>query len=105
SPGPAYTGDRPVARLYIYFLIDLRPESMTDTFREVAGEKLAEALKNRGIPSKQLWASETPYGRAFQADIKNRTYSSLTIASAGELILGNRSREQAFAPSHRLVVF
>ncbi len=105
SSGPAYAGEHPVARLYIYFFIDARPDSSSSAFRRAAGSRLADALRQSGIPSEQLWFGETSYGKSVQANLKNHTYASSTFVVPRRTIWENLGREIAFGTTHRLIVY
>ena len=105
SHGPVYYGERPVARVYVYFFIDMRPEYMPEAFRRVAGAKLAEALTSSGIPNEQLWFSDTGEGSVLESDFKNHTLTNTTFVSVGATINENAERDHALAPTHRLIVF
>lgn len=105
SHGPTYYGDHPIAKLYVYFFIDMRPEYMPEAFQRVASAKLAEALRSSGIPNEQLWFSETAEGKILQSNIKSHTLADTTFVSVGATIRENAENDRALTPSHRLIVF
>lgn len=105
SPGPAYTGEAAVARLYVYVFADTRPEFMHPAFRKAFEQRLQAALDAAGVPSRQLWFMDTAQGQRLSDDRKASTMVGTILVEVGRTIQENARDDTAFGPTHRLTIF
>lgn len=105
SPAPIYYGDHPVARVYVYHFIDMRPEHIPEAFKLGVTRHLSQALDQSAIPHDQLWFGDTAQGEILRSDMKSRTHYNATSVPVGATIRDNAERDIALAPTHRLIAF
>lgn len=105
SPGATYDSPTPITKVSAYVFMDMRPELMPEAFRRTFRERLAKELARSGVPSQQVWFSDTEAGRDLIANPKAYTAARLTTIPIGKTVRENVAAERAFQASHWLLVY
>lgn len=92
--------------IQIYSFLDFREDLLGKSFIAETGSLLAQALEKRGVRSAQLRFADSPLRTETVVDWtqEGRGRSSARVL-VGEVIAANKRDEDAFAPTHRLIVF